>query len=82
MDGSGCAALFAGGIVTFEDAVRQALSEMTNPEAPHSRGDIAAAARHVNACSLCALKLKERLAEMMQCETDSSRIRHEDALIS
>lgn len=68
--------------MTFDDAVRQALSEMTNPEAPHHRGDIAAAARHVNACSYCALKLQERLAEIMECETDSAHNPSEDALIS
>ncbi len=59
--------------MTLDDAVRQALSEMTIPEAPHYRGDIAVAARHVKVCSYCALKLHERLAELMQLETDSSR---------
>lgn len=68
--------------MTFDDAVRQALSEMTNPEAPHSRGDIAAAARHVRVCSYCALKLQERLAEIMERETDSAHNPREDALIS
>lgn len=51
--------------MTFESAVRQALAEMTIPEAPHRRGDVATAARHVNVCSYCALKLHERLAELM-----------------
>lgn len=68
--------------MNFDDAVRQALSELTNPEAPHQRGDIFAAARHVNVCSYCALKVQERLAEIMAGETNSARNHHEDALVS
>jgi hypothetical protein len=55
--------------MTLDDAVRHALSEMTNPEAPQQRGDVAAAVRHVNVCSYCALKLRDRLAELMGGES-------------
>lgn len=66
--------------MTFDDAVRQALSEMVIPGAPQHQGDIAAAARHVNVCSYCALKLHDRLAELIDGESDSSHNLRAEAL--